>query len=149
MALFQPEDYKHIVTTGSDNYQIMTRPNSHIPETSMKVKIAALLRGFARRCPACGGGRVFAGYISPEEECSSCNIPLSQYRSDDVPAYFTVFIVGHLCVPGVLILERMVSPAIWVQAAIWLPLTLILTLYLLPRIKGTVLALLWVLRIKG
>jgi uncharacterized protein (DUF983 family) len=149
MALFQPEDYKHTVTTGSDNYQVMTQPNSHIPETSMKARITALLRGFSRLCPACGESRVFAGYISLEKECSSCNIPLSQYRSDDAPAYFTVFIVGHICVPGVLILERMASPAIWIQAAIWLPLTLILTLYLLPRIKGTVLALLWVLKIKG
>ena len=129
MALFQPEDYKHIAMTGPNNHQVMTQPNSHIPGTSMKFKIAALLRGFARCCPACGGGRVFAGYINVEEECSSCSIPLSQYRSDDVPAYFTVFI--------------------WIQAAIWLPLTLVLTLYLLPRIKGMVLALLWLLRIKG
>ena len=149
MALFQPEDYKHIAMTGSDNHQVMTQPNSRIPGTSTKARITALLRGFARCCPACGGGRVFAGYINVEEECSSCNVPLSQYRSDDVPAYFTVFIVGHVCVPGILILERMASPAIWIQAAIWLPLTLALTLYLLPRIKGTVLALLWVLKIKG
>lgn len=149
MALSQAGDYKRSVTVRPKNHKVMTQTNFHNPASPMKVRITALLRGFARRCPPCCGGGLFTGYINLEEECSSRNVQLSQYRSDDASAYFTVFIVGHASVPGILILEPMTSPAIWIQTAICLSLTLMLTLYLLPRIKGTVLALLWVLKIKG
>ena len=95
------------------------------------------MRGFSRRCPACGSGRIFAGYLTVAESCSGCQTGFSQFRADDAPPYFTMMIVGHLIVPLALIVERIYSPAVWVQYSLWLPLTLILTLTLLPRVKGT------------
>jgi uncharacterized protein (DUF983 family) len=110
---------------------------------------AALSRGFRQRCPCCGEGRLFLKYISVNQTCSACGLELAAYRSDDAPAYFTIAIVGHIIVPSMLILEQTAHPAAWVHMAMWLPLTLILTLALLPRVKGALLGVQWMLRIKG
>lgn len=110
---------------------------------------AALWRGFCRRCPSCGNGAIFSRYVTVDERCASCDLDLAAYRSDDAPAYFTIAIVGHVIVPGMLLLERTAHPATWIHMAIWLPLTLIMTLALLPRVKGALLGVQWMLRIKG
>jgi uncharacterized protein (DUF983 family) len=110
---------------------------------------ASLWRGFRQRCPSCGDGALFGGYVRPHEQCSTCGLDLAAYRSDDAPAYFTIVIVGHVIVPAMLILEKTAHPAAWVHMAMWLPLTLLMTLALLPRVKGALLGVQWMLRIKG
>lgn len=109
----------------------------------------ALLRGLFRRCPACGQGSAFAGYVKIVAHCDVCESDLGNYRADDAPAYFTVAIVGHVIVPGMLILEQTAHPASWVHMALWLPLTVAMTLILLPRIKGALLGVQWALHVKG
>jgi uncharacterized protein (DUF983 family) len=106
---------------------------------------SAFRHGFRCRCPACGRGRLFRGYLAVNDACPECSRPLSVYRSDDAPPYFTVLIVGHIVLPGVLLLEAAASPPAWLQMALWLPMTLGLTLVLLPRIKGAVIAVHWAL----
>lgn len=81
---------------------------------------------------------MFAGYLSIKDNCSVCNLAFDPIRADDAPAYFTIFIVGHIVVTGLFALETYGHPAEWVQMAIWLPTTLVLTLGLLPYIKGAV-----------
>jgi len=101
----------------------------------------ALLRGLAGRCPACGVGKLFRGYLRQESKCSACDAPLGLVRADDAPPYFTIVAVGHIIIPGMLILERDVAPPLWVHAAIWLPLTVVLSLALLRPIKGATVGL--------
>ena len=101
----------------------------------------ALLRGLSGRCPACGVGKLFRGYLRVESTCAACDAPLGLVRADDAPPYFTIVVVGHLIVPGMLILERDVTPPLWVHAAIWLPLTAALSLALLRPIKGATVGL--------
>jgi uncharacterized protein (DUF983 family) len=108
-----------------------------------------LLRGFRRRCPSCGHGAIFGSYVKVNERCGGCGLELAAYRSDDAPAYFTIAIVGHLIIPAMLVLEQTSHPASWVHMVIWLPLTLAMTLALLPRIKGTLLGVQWMLKVKG
>lgn len=73
---------------------------------------------------------------------------LEPFRADDAPAYFTILVVGHIVVPLVLALERYgEQPPLWFHAALWLPLSVILALLLLPRFKGAVIALLWAHRV--
>ncbi|QEX21348.1 hypothetical protein FRZ61_12730 [Hypericibacter adhaerens] len=103
----------------------------------------ALKRGFTRRCPRCGQGSLFKGYLTMADQCSHCGLAFEPYRSDDVPAYFTILIVGHIVVPGLLALEKTVHPEYWVQMAIWMPVTLFGTLALLPFIKGAVIGTIW------
>ena len=102
-----------------------------------------LRRGLAEHCPNCGQGKLYRKYLKVEAVCSVCGHDLAHYPADDGPAYFTILIVGHLVVAPLLIF-----PFIWKSSpAIVLPLTLIplliLTMLLLPRIKGAFIGALW------
>ena len=98
--------------------------------------LTALARGFRGLCPVCGQSHIFNGYLRVVKTCRNCAAPLGEVRSDDVPPYFTIVIVGHLIIPGMLILEQTEAPPLWVHMAIWVPLTLALTLALLRPVKG-------------
>ncbi|MBO0741435.1 MAG: DUF983 domain-containing protein, partial [Hyphomicrobiaceae bacterium] len=101
------------------------------------------------RCPNCGRGRMFRAFLKVADRCAVCDEALHHHRADDAPAYFTMLIVGHFIVGGALALERGLSPPMWVQLAIWLPLTLVGCLFLLPRVKGALVALQWALYMHG
>lgn len=108
-----------------------------------------LWRGFLRRCPECGHGEMFSGYLKVRPSCPACGLALGEFRADDAPPYFTMLIVGHIIVPAMLLLEQLYHPSEWVHAAVWVPLTLGMTLTLLPRIKGAVIGVQWANRIRG
>jgi uncharacterized protein (DUF983 family) len=110
---------------------------------------AAMWRGAALKCPACGRGRLFSAYLKVTDICPACGAELHHHRADDAPPYFTIVIVGHVIVAGVLALERAAAPASWVHFVIWIPLTLVLSLLLLPCIKGSLVGLQWANRMHG
>jgi uncharacterized protein (DUF983 family) len=109
----------------------------------------AIWRGWSLRCPSCAKAPLFGTYLKVRDHCPACAEALHHHRADDAPAYFTILIVGHFVVGGVLALERGLSPPTWVQLAIWLPLTLLGCLLVLPRIKGALVALQWALYMHG
>ena len=102
-------------------------------------------RGLRHRCPGCGVGPLFHRYLKPVAACAACGEPLAQLRADDFPPYLTIIIVGHLVVPLMLLCEH-VGFSTSTQVAFWVPMTLLLTLLLLPRCKGAVIGLMWSLR---
>ena len=106
-------------------------------------------RGIAQRCPACGETHLYRRYLKVNDVCLRCGLAVGEIRSDDAPPYFTILLVGHIIVPSMLILEELRHPPEWVHFALWVPLTLLLTLTLLPRVKGAVIALHWANKIKG
>src|SRR4051812_25587808 len=108
-----------------------------------------LLRGIRRRCPQCGESDLFSRYVTVMPVCPHCGLNIDAYRADDAPPYFTIFVVGHIVVPGMLLLEQNVHPPSWVHMVTWVPVTLLLTLALLPPIKGAVIGAQWALRIKS
>lgn len=110
---------------------------------------SAIWRSFRKRCPACGEGALFSSYIGVSSSCSHCRTELHHQRADDAPPYFTMFIVGHIVVPLMLVVEKLWHPALWIHFALWLPLTLGLSLWLLPRVKGATVGLQWALRMHG
>ena len=109
----------------------------------------AILRGLASTCPACGRGRLYSGYLKVRDHCEVCNEALHHQRADDAPPYFTMLIVGHIVVGGALGLERAIHPSTTLHMLLWVPLTLILSLWLLPRIKGALIGLQWACRMHG
>lgn len=119
------------------------------PTDSGKRLLLGLRRGFRRKCPNCGHGLAFGGYLKLRPACNVCNHPIGEYRCDDAPPYFTIFLVGHIVVPGVLMMEQTIKPSLWMQMSIWLPATVLLCLGFLPFIKGAVLGTQWAMRIKG
>mgnify|MGYP003993843131 FL=1 len=111
--------------------------------------LRTLTRGFRRRCPRCGAGRLYRAYLKPVDSCQSCSEQLGHIRADDIPAYFTIAVVGHIVVPSAVIVEQNHHPPEWLHLSMWIPLVLILTLSLLPSIKGTLVSLLWHLSLTG
>lgn len=109
----------------------------------------AVVRGAKQKCPACGRGELFRAFLKVSDGCAACGEALHHQRADDAPAYFTMVVVGHVVVGGLLAVERAFAPPSWLQLAIWLPLTVILSLLLLPRIKGMLVGLQWALRMHG
>jgi uncharacterized protein (DUF983 family) len=111
--------------------------------------VQAMWRGFRGRCPACGEGRLFRSFLKVNESCSACGEELHHHRADDFPAYLVIVIVGHIVVPLVLAVETQLAPAYWIHLALWLPLTLGLSLGLLQPVKGAVVAVQWFLGMHG
>lgn len=109
----------------------------------------ALGRGARGRCPECGAGALFEGFLAVRPICRVCGTELHHHRADDLPPYLTILVVGHVVVSGLLLTERLLAPPMWVEAAVWLPLTLLLSLALLRPFKGAVVALQWALRMHG
>jgi len=96
----------------------------------------AIGRGLRGHCPACGKGRIFNGFLKVAPVCTECGAPLGLARSDDAPPYFTILVVGHIVIPLLFIVDRQTELPIWMMSAIFLPLTLGLTLGLIRPIKG-------------
>lgn len=109
----------------------------------------AVLAGARLCCPSCEKGRLFRAYLKVADACPQCGEELHHQRADDAPAYFTMVIVGHVIVGGILALEKAMKPDTWVHLVIWLPLLTIMTLGLLPRVKGALVGLQWALRMHG
>jgi uncharacterized protein (DUF983 family) len=126
----------------------ITKSGNAIPPPQGRL-LKGLRRGFSRRCPACGEGGIFSGYLKAVATCSSCGLAVGEFRSDDAPPYFTIFLVGHIVVPAMLMAEKWWHPPGWIHLAVWIPLTLALTLMLLPLIKGAVIGAQWALKVKG
>jgi uncharacterized protein (DUF983 family) len=110
----------------------------------------AMRRGFRGRCPNCGEGRLFRAYLKVVDRCEACGEDLSHQRADDAPAYFTIVIVGHFIIAGVLATE-LIGPDLpfWVPAGVWSAMALAWSLWLLPRIKGALVGLQWANRMHG
>jgi len=109
----------------------------------------SMSRGFMLRCPSCGEGSVFRKFLKVADNCSVCGEEFHHHRADDAPPYFTIFMVGHIIVPMMLWVEMAYRPDLWIHAAIWMPLTLVLSLAILPVVKGAVVGLQWALRMHG
>jgi uncharacterized protein (DUF983 family) len=109
----------------------------------------SLWRGFRKRCPGCGEGQLFNSYTKTVSECATCHEDLLHHQADDAPPYFTMMLVGHTVVPLLLVVEKIWHPALWLHFVLWLPLTVIMTLWLLPRVKGSIIGLQWALRMHG
>ncbi len=109
----------------------------------------AVVNGICCTCPACGTGKLYESYLKVAPVCGSCGEELHHQRADDAPPYFTMFIVGHIIIGGLLVMEQTWAPATWVHLVIWLPLTVLLSLWLLPKVKGGLIGLQWALRMHG
>lgn len=101
----------------------------------------AMARGLSNRCPVCGRTKLFRGWLKVEDECAACRTQLGLVRADDAPPYFVILITGHVVVALMVWVERTWSPPAWLQAAIFLPLTLVLVLALLRPVKGATVGL--------
>ncbi|QFI75142.1 DUF983 domain-containing protein [Bradyrhizobium betae] len=109
----------------------------------------AMWRGFLGKCPNCGEGHMFGRFLKVADACDHCGEELFHQRADDFPAYLVMVVVGHLVVPAILAVETAYAPAIWLQLAVWLPVTLFASLALLQPTKGAIVGLQWQIGMHG
>jgi uncharacterized protein (DUF983 family) len=109
----------------------------------------ALRLGWRRRCPACGTGPMLRGYLKVRDACPVCGEALHHHRADDGPAYLTILVVGHLMAPALLFAFTEFRPDPLVLASLFSVATVALSLALLPRFKGAIVAYQWSRRMHG
>jgi len=97
--------------------------------------------GLACKCPRCGAGPLFDGFLAVRSECPTCGLDLSQHDSGDGPAVFVIFILGFLVVPLAIWLEFTVAPPLWVHAVLWSVVILGGALALLRPLKAIMVGL--------
>ncbi|MBD3677624.1 MAG: DUF983 domain-containing protein [Rhodobacteraceae bacterium] len=109
----------------------------------------ALLRGWRRRCPNCGAGPMLKGYLKVRDACPVCGEALHHHRADDGPAYLTILFVGHLMAPVMHWSYVTFRPEPLVLFTIIAVGCVSLSLFLLPRLKGAMVAFQWAKRMHG
>jgi uncharacterized protein (DUF983 family) len=99
------------------------------------------LRGIACRCPRCGRGRLYAGFLTLAARCEACGLDYAFIDAGDGPAIFIIMIAGAIVVACALIVEVKYQPPFWLHAVLWLPLIAATTLLPLRAMKSLLIAL--------
>lgn len=109
----------------------------------------SIFRGLSHRCPSCGQGKLFGRYLKVQPHCAGCGHELALYPADDGPAYLTILLLGHLIIGPML-----VFPIIWRSNPLYsLPIIMgaltVVTLLVLPRVKGAWVGLMYALQVSS
>lgn len=109
----------------------------------------SIFRGLRCRCPACGNGRLFGAFLKPVDACAKCGADMHHHRSDDLPPYIVIVIIGHVALGGFMMTDMVFDMSPWAHLAIWAPLTVLSALLTIQPVKGGVIGLQWALRMHG
>jgi uncharacterized protein (DUF983 family) len=104
-------------------------------------RLSPIGTGLACRCPRCGRGRLFDGYLTVAERCAECGLDLRKADSGDGPAVFIILILGFIVVGLALMVEVRFEPPLWLHTVIWPPVILGGALAMLRPAKGLLIAL--------
>jgi uncharacterized protein (DUF983 family) len=100
-----------------------------------------IARGLRCRCPRCGEGKLFIGFLTLRPSCERCGLDYKFADAGDGPAVFVILIGGAIVVAAALITEVVYRPPYWLHAMLWVPLVLLVTLAPLRPLKGLLIAL--------
>jgi uncharacterized protein (DUF983 family) len=99
-------------------------------------QINPITTGLLCRCPRCGKGSLFSGYLKLAPSCGECGLDFAFADSGDGPAVFVIFLVAPIVVILALVVGALYPIPPWLHLVIWIPVTLLLSLALLPPFKG-------------
>ena len=105
------------------------------------MSVSPFRAGLRCRCPACGRGALFRGFLSVVRECAVCGQDLQSHEEGDGPAVFAILVLGAVVVGLALWTELRFEPPLWLHAVLWTPLTLAGAVVLLRPLKATLIAL--------
>lgn len=128
MTMLVPPDIR-------DRGTIMTEDSAHYPPVD---PIKAGLRG---RCPRCGEGKLFQGYLALRPRCAACGLDYDFADAGDGPVVFVILIIGFITVGAALWAEVNYSPPLWLHFLLWIPLAIVLSLALTRMLKGVLIDL--------
>ncbi|MEP0339825.1 MAG: DUF983 domain-containing protein [Alphaproteobacteria bacterium] len=95
-----------------------------------------VVRGIKGRCPRCGEGRLFKGYLKVADTCDVCGMSFHGHDTGDGPVVPVLLIIGGIIVGLALALEVVYEPPVWVHLLLWIPLGTLLTLGIMVPLKG-------------
>ena len=104
---------------------------------------AAIAAGLHGRCPRCGKGALFSGYLKLAPACATCGADFSMADLGDGATVFVILIVGALAVPAAFVAQFGFGWPPLAGAGLAVVLALVLTLWLLPAAKGVLFTLQW------
>jgi uncharacterized protein (DUF983 family) len=110
-------------------------------DDTLPTVMQSALRGLACKCPRCGNGKLYAGFLTLRAGCDNCGLDYAFIDSGDGPAVFIIMIAGAIVVAAALIVEIRYQPPFWLHGALWLPLILATTLLPLRPMKALLIAL--------
>jgi len=93
------------------------------------------------RCPRCGQGHLFDGYLTIAKRCEVCGLDFAMFDVGDGATVFVILIAGFVVCAAVLVVEVKYQPPYWVHAILWLPLIAILVLGGLRVVKAVLMVL--------
>ena len=103
-------------------------------------QLSPFVTGLAGRCPRCGRGRLFAGFVTIAPSCGVCGLDLSFADDGDGPAVFVSLIGGFLVLGAALAVEIALEPPLWIYPIVFAPLAVIVCVGLLRPFKGLLIA---------
>jgi uncharacterized protein (DUF983 family) len=98
--------------------------------------INPVVAGLRSRCPGCGQGALYDGFLKVRDVCGVCGLDLTRLNTGDGPAVFIMQIAGFLVVFTALFVEVAYSPPMWLHLIIWPPLVGAVALALMRPMKG-------------
>lgn len=97
--------------------------------------------GLKSRCPRCGEGLLFSGFLKIGKSCESCGLDFDFADSGDGPAVLIILIAGAIVVMLWAIVDAFFHPPVIVHLMLWIPVTIVLCLALMRPFKATMIAL--------
>jgi uncharacterized protein (DUF983 family) len=95
-----------------------------------------VVRAMKGRCPRCGDGRLFSGYLKIADSCDACGMSFKGHDTGDGPVVPILLIIGGIVVGLALAVEVVYEPPVWVHLALWIPIGTLLTLGIMMPLKG-------------
>lgn len=104
-------------------------------------RINPIRAGLLCRCPHCGQGRLFSGFLKVVDRCAACGFDFTRLNTGDGAAIFIMQIAGGIVVFGALFVQVAYNPPIWAMLVVALPLVAALSIGLMRPGKGVMIAL--------
>jgi uncharacterized protein (DUF983 family) len=102
--------------------------------------ISPVSTGLAGRCPRCGEGRMFSGFLTVARSCEVCSLDYGFADAGDGPAVLVTLLAGFVVLGIALAVEVAYEPPLWVYVVVFVPLTLVVCLGMLRPLKGLLIA---------
>ncbi|NIY72341.1 DUF983 domain-containing protein [Marivivens donghaensis] len=103
----------------------------------------AVLKGMRLRCPNCGEGHLFSGYLKVAPACERCGLDFTPQRADDGPAYIVILLVCHIFGVALHLFYQQFLDNPLMLALILSAVAIVMSLAMLPPVKGMMVAIQW------
>lgn len=113
---------------------------------NLDTPVSPVKAGLGCRCPRCGKGKLFKGFLDFADNCNHCGLDFSEFEKGDGPAVFIILILGFIVVGLALVVEVRYQPPLWFHAILWGPMIIGGSLAMLRPMKGIIIAMQYIFK---